>query len=152
MISLSLTRCQRPSPGLPCSCQICPQLSGKGSPSTWLVPASAKPAAAHKSSTYRASHSCQPRVTHTNKSHPPTGTKGHPPSCLYKACLLQPLLPSAVLCGPARHAVYLLPRAGITRLINCCQVHLSSVRCHVFSHLVLFRAMNSSFINWVNKK
>lgn len=52
------------------------------------------------------------------------------------------LLPSTIPCGLTWHVVYKL----------LWELYPPSVSCHVFSHLVLFRVMNSSFGNWVNRK
>lgn len=83
-------------------------------------------------------------TVYTCQSHPPGGIRGHLTLLLRQSLPPPaPLVPSAPKCNShvAPYGIQGPPPQAVRRmgLMKCCQLHLSRVGCHVFSHLILFR-------------
>lgn len=140
LTSLSFTDPQRPNCKSSCSCQIWPPLSEKASyPISWT---SYTPLVFN-------------RMGFKSQLHPLTRSRGTSPSCYYKACLLQSLLfHLAPECSRdvVLHGRWCPPPLGKEYKGLKLLSHQSRVECHMFSHLILFRAGDPSFKHKVNRR
>lgn len=156
LIPLSFTGLQMPNRELSCFHQVCPPPSRKSSPSQLisLLAKTAETQLVFNLMNFTSLSAC--KKYQTSQLHTSTENSATSFSYSWKSWLLQTMLirsaPRCIL-HVVLHGVRCLssPGCGYMWLKNCCQSLLSSVGCHVFEHLILFRVWDPSLTNKVNR-